>query len=591
VERFARRRGFAAALAVSTAVLVAGLAVRGAAGQAVPAPPADSGFEVVQVDLNGQMFNRVLPFDVPFILTGGVPQGASTLELRCWKLPTSNGKHSGKPLLVSAERLRAKPDGDCWDGGALVWRNTVDTAAPNPQFRMLVPRLDAEQYYQFKFSFEKKITPQEAAAFAQQVQGIVDAAVWGDPATAPSLPLAGDLTVPELAAIRAQLTQALQRITGADRFPEAGSLFNPDTSFDAVRDALNTALLPVRSAQGQIADADGDYQDTIANLNASLEQLRNDPALARLRAALAARAAADPSVQPQSEEVAAALALANAPVLTRQNRQSAADLAAFVTASATWFADATAKTAKLRALLADKLVAEDGAAQPFLAPMVAAGKLSPDDLKALVAEGQPRGLAGSVDRAMARAAGVLSQRLQPLLAGRAQAVAALAERYRTQVQNMILIAGSTTGSFETQSNNYISADTGVACAPELSSCTTYVGTNIYFRPVNKAAPLSQFGGFFKTLDRRVSATIGLTVNGIGDDKTREDLFGTQSLVVGLGVRMTNSVRLTAGSIVFQKLSPNPLNTDKKLTTTYFFSLSFDIDVVPALKGIGGLFKP
>jgi hypothetical protein len=159
------------------------------------------------------------------------------------------------------------------------------------------------------------------------------------------------------------------------------------------------------------------------------------------------------------------------------------------------------------------------------------------------------------------------------------------------VQNMILIAGSTTGSFETQSNNYISADTGVACAPQLSSCSTYVGTNIYFRPVNKAAPLSQFGGFFKTLDRRVSATIGLTVNGIGDDKTREDLFGTQSLVVGLGVRVTNSVRLTAGSIVFKSLSPNPLNTDKKLTTTYFFSLSFDIDVVPTLKGIGGLFKP
>jgi hypothetical protein len=589
VERFARRRGFAAALAVSIAVLAAGLAAQGAAGQA--APPADSGFEVVQVDLNGQMFDRVLPFDVPFILTGGVPQGATTLELRCWKLPTSNGKHSGKPLLVSTERLRAKPDGDCWDGGALVWRNTVDTAAPNPQFRMLVPRLDAEQYYQFKFSFEKKITPQEAAAFAQQAQGIVDAAAWGDPATSPSLPLAGDLTVPELAAIRARLIQALQRITGADRFPEAGSLFNPDPPFDAVRDALNTALLPVRNAQGQIADADGDYQDTIANLNASLEQMRNDPALRRLRDALAARVAVAPSVQPQAEEVAAALALANAPVLTRQNRQSAADLAAFGTAGATWFADATAKTAQLRSLLADKLVGEDGAPQPFLAPLVTEGKLSPDDLKTLAAAGQPRGLVGSVDRAMARAAATLSQRLQPLLAGRAQAVAALAERYRTQVQNMILIAGSTTGSFETQSNNYISADTGVACAPELSSCSTYVGTNIYFRPINKAAPLSQFGNFFHTLDRRVSATIGLTVNGIGDDKTLEDLFGTQSLVVGLGVRMTNSVRLTAGSIVFKSLSPNPLNTDKKLTTTYFFSLSFDIDVVPALKGIGGLFKP
>jgi hypothetical protein len=104
--------------------------------------------------------------------------------------------------------------------------------------------------------------------------------------------------------------------------------------------------------------------------------------------------------------------------------------------------------------------------------------------------------------------------------------------------------------------------------------------------------LNQFGGFFQTLDRRVSLTVGLTVQGIGDNgKTREDLFGNQSLVFGLGARLTNSVRLTAGSLVFKKLSPNPLSTDKKLTTTYFLSISFDIDVAPTLTGIGGLFKP
>jgi hypothetical protein len=105
--------------------------------------------------------------------------------------------------------------------------------------------------------------------------------------------------------------------------------------------------------------------------------------------------------------------------------------------------------------------------------------------------------------------------------------------------------------------------------------------------------LNQFGPFFSraSLSRRVSITLGLTVGGIGDSKTREDLFSTQSLVVGLGARVTNSVRMTAGSLVFKKLSPNPLSTDKKLTTTYFVSFSFDIDVAPALKGIGGLFRP
>jgi hypothetical protein len=186
---------------------------------------------------------------------------------------------------------------------------------------------------------------------------------------------------------------------------------------------------------------------------------------------------------------------------------------------------------------------------------------------------------------------MLQSQLPALLANRAQAVAAIAQQYRTRVTGMIVIAGSTTGSFATQSNNYISADTGVVCAPELSDCTTYAGTNIYFRPINKAAPLSQFGNFFQTLDRRLSLTIGLTVTGIADDKTRDDLFGSQSLVLGLGARLTNSVRLTTGALVFKELDPNPLVDNPKLTTTYFFSLSFDIDVVPALKGIGGLFKP
>ncbi|HEY0511914.1 MAG TPA: hypothetical protein VGH73_08420 [Thermoanaerobaculia bacterium] len=564
------------------------LAARAAAGQATPPPPADSGFEVVEVDLNGQTFTRVLPFDVPFILTGAVPQGVTSLEVRCWKLATENGKKGGKPILVTAARLHDKPEGDCWDGGALVWRNTIDPTAPNPKFRLLAPRLDAEQFYQFKFSFEKKVTPQEAEAFAQRVQGIVDAALWGNPQEAAELPLAGDLTVPEINAIGAQLIQALQAVTGADRFPEPGTIFSKATPFEAVRNEFNQLLQPVRNAQGQIVAADGDYQDEVANLNSLLEQVRNDPTLRRLRDALAGNA----SVQAQADAVAAALGLANAPVLSRRDRESAAALSAFVAASEPYFTDAAAKTGRLRDLLANKLLADDGAPQPFLAPLVAAGRLSREDLSSLAAMGRPRGLVGSADRSLSRAGGILANRLQGLLAERTQAVATIARQYKTKVQNLILIAGSTTGSFETQSRNYISADAGVACAPQLSSCSTYLGTNIYFRPINKAAPLNQFGGFFQTLDRRVSVTLGLTVQGIGDGgKTREDLFGNQSLILGLGARLTNSVRLTAGSVVFKKLSPNPLSTDTKLTTTYFLSFSFDIDVVPTLAGIGGLFKP
>lgn len=565
-----------------------------ALGQAAPAPPpADTGFEVVEVDLNGQLFNRVLPFDVPFILTGAVPPGITSLEVRCWEFRVD--RKNRKPTLLTPDVLKQSPDGNCWDGGPLVWRNTIDPGAPSPKFRVLVPRLQAERSYQFNISLVKRITPQEAQAFAQTVPGIVDPILWGDPRKTADLPLVSDvLTNEEVAAIREQLIQALKQATGADRFPEPGSIFNDQTPFEAVRNEFNQLLLPVRNAQSQIDSTAETYQGEIANLNPLLQQIRNDPTLRRLRDALTGRAAAEASLQTFAEEAAAALEVADAPVLLRRDRQSAAALAAFAQGGASYFSDASAKVGKLRALLAGKLIAGEGVPQAAFAPLVAAGPLTKDDLASLAAMARDTGPVGSVDRALKRVGGSVLANLQRALDRRAQGVLAIADAYQSRVENMIVVAGSTTGNFQTQSNNYISADMGLACAPQLSSCTTYAGTNIYFRPVNKAAPLSQFGGFFsrESFSRRVSVTLGLTVNGIGDDgKTREDLVGKQSLVVGLGARVTNSVRLTAGSLVFKKLSPNPLSTDKKLTTTYFLSFSFDIDVVPALQGIGSLFRP
>jgi hypothetical protein len=586
-----RRRGAfpPARLVCGTLLLTLTFAMRAAVAQAPTPVPPDADFDVVEVDLEGQLFNRVLPFDVPFILTGTVPSGAKTLEVRCWELPSSKGKSSGSPVLTN-EALRATPDGDCWPGGALVWRNTIDPTAPSPKFRLMVPRLEAEKYYQFKFSFEKQVTPEDALAFSKEVQGVVDGTLWGDPNATADLPLRGDLTVEEIQAIRGQLIQALQRITGADRVTEPGSIFNPDTPFESVRNEFNRLLRPIRNVQGQIADTAEDYEDEIADLNPLLAQLRTDPALQKLAAALASRAASDPSAQDHATEVAAALAVGDAPVLRRSDRQSAAALAGFVQRSGAYFADAAAKMAKLQDLLADKLAGSDGAPRPFAQPLVASGQLSADDLAGLAVLAQPTRPVGSANRALARVDGLLGNRLAGLLAGRATAIAAVAEAYRTQVEGMSIISGSTTGSFATQSRNYISADTGIVCTPELGECNTYAGTNIYFRPINKAAPLSQFGGFFQTLDRRVSVTLGLTLQGVGDNKTRDDLFNQQSLLLGLGARLTNSVRMTAGGLLFKERDPNPLADDESLTTTYFLSISFDIDVAPTLQGIGGLFK-
>src|SRR6478752_5620888 len=151
-----------ARLALTLLLLALPLMTRAAAAQATP--PVATDFDVVQVDLNGQLFNRVLPFDVPFIFTGPVPQGVASLKVHCRKLGVD--RHSRKPNLVTPEILEQN-DGSCWSGEPLKWRNTIDPATPNPQFRVLAPPLEAENFYQFKFTFEKKVTPEEAEAFAQ----------------------------------------------------------------------------------------------------------------------------------------------------------------------------------------------------------------------------------------------------------------------------------------------------------------------------------------------------------------------------------------------------------------------------------------
>ncbi|HEY7213586.1 MAG TPA: hypothetical protein VIC28_03100 [Thermoanaerobaculia bacterium] len=578
-----------------------------AAAQAPPSSTAapDSGFDEVQADLEGQLFTTTLPFDVPFIIYGTVPTGAKRLEIRCWKLDSSEqggkrARRSGEPVQADAAKLAEQaPDGNCWAGGPLVWNNTIDPAAKTPSFRVLAPRLEAESYYTFEFRYQKEITPEEATAFAQKVQEILSRILWGDPRSNPQisspeeLPLSGSLFEPELEALYGELRAALKEITGADRIVESGTLFSADTPLPAAVRILNLALRPAREDQRKIVGAITDYRDDVANVDSRLAQVRGNGDLIKLGQALTSRAAADASVQHHAQTVSAALALADLPVLQGTDRRSPETLAEFVAKSAPVAADAAAKLAALADLLGKKLTAADGSPAPFLQPLLDSGALTTADVAALRKLGDVNSPVSSAARLADAAADDDLARLQRLLDERTEAVAGLADRYRTQVVGKVVLAGSTTGSFATQSKNYISADTGLAYAPELDEFPTYAGTNIYFRPVNKAAALSQFGPFFsrESLGRRVSVTIGLTVQGVGDDgKTRKDLFNSQSLVLGVGARMTNSVRLTVGSLVFLKTDPNPLVNDDTVAVTPFLSLSFDIDVVPTLQGIGGLFK-
>ena len=124
--------------------------------------------------------------------------------------------------------------------------------------------------------------------------------------------------------------------------------------------------------------------------------------------------------------------------------------------------------------------------------------------------------------------------------------------------------------------NYASVDAGVLFAGDISIGALYVGTNIYFRPINKDAPLNGAG-----LSRRLALTVGLTISSIADqnNRTRSDLFWHQSLVLGAGYRVTWSLRGGAGVLVFQQADPNPLVTQKSAAATWYASFSLDLDIL------------
>lgn len=145
-------------------------------------------------------------------------------------------------------------------------------------------------------------------------------------------------------------------------------------------------------------------------------------------------------------------------------------------------------------------------------------------------------------------------------------------------QTTLFARASTIGTFETRAKWQISGDFGVAWAPEVDEALPFLGTNFYTRPVNKQASLQR--NPFGQPRRRLSFAIGLVLTDLGDDRTREALFDTGkfSVLLGGGWRVTDSIRLGAGAVVFKEMDPDPLVDDTSITSSPYVSLALDWDL-------------
>ena len=507
-------------------------------------PDADT----VRVDLVSGSVGRHLPFDVPFVLEGDAPPGTSRVEMELrWKTPdqafdeVATGSHA-----VSS----------------------TDSAG---RFRLQVPAIPADRDVRFDLLLERSLTENGRRLFRQDVEALLRREM----APGREGAQAGDARLRD--GIRAAFIRALAEGRAAGVPLGDLTLASPAALFDAgatpqqVEEELARLSREARAARSGLEAAVRRQEDTVQSLAAALAEIQEADALAALVAGLQARPELDPrnpgNALALSEE-ARAVALGEEPPVPRLKGAGPAEIAAA--------REAHRRNARALRELRDwiqALVPAGGTPRPHVDALVKAGALSDAQVRALVrlqAEGAIRraeswatvleDYAADAERALAAEDRAL--------------VAMLGDLETAAVGVVVRERASVTGS--TAAGLYVSLDLGLLYAFEADRGALCAGVNVYLAPVNKEAPLRG-----AALRKRLSVSVGLTLTDMRqeDDDRFENLIGDRwNVYVGLGLRVTRSLRLGAGALLLLKNDPNPLVLDRSLGAVPYVAATLDVDV-------------
>jgi len=509
--------------------------------------------EKVTVTLESGVFGTRLPFDVPILVEGTIPTTVEVVSASYALLPNE------PEALLDCEDTSL-----VWRRGG-TWRRQQGSMATT--FQLTLPRLQANRYYCINFSYGppyRNPQPRELAAFRAAALTAIDLAMR--PVTSPERFDLGMAT-----RLRLALIEAIERASGG------AAVEVPSTSI------FSREMDPARTTNAFIKGFLQPLLSLHENRANQIRTFRDFLAAARKAAGSIPRADYD-------RLIAAADAGASTSATDREARAALTNLRDFAfggtalpgleedvrdAIDATW--DPTVIDSRIQRLsrtdsslaLLDSWLTALTAEQ--LKPAGAGGAAARDAVQNGVKT--TRGLFGVMTKAL--------QAVVTALTDRTQALAKAVDDLTLQLLMDVKILASTVGNFSTRHSWYISADLGLAYAPVIDEIFPYVGTNIYFRPVNKAAPLSSLGSFGQTFTRRASAMIGITFGNseITETNRRAPLFNSQYLLLGGGFRMTDAIRLASGILVMKASDPNPLVTDRQnIEATWFISFSFDWDV-------------
>jgi hypothetical protein len=601
---------------VALAGLAAVLWLAAAAGaQNPPAPQmqATEGLTAVPVDLSSGALQAVLPFDEPFLLTGTVPAGVVRIDGGWCQIPDAAGGELAMLLESSraAGRLVACPGSAEPPRPIPAWENPVPaTPGGTPaSFTLFVAeRLAVNRNYLFVFGTSRQLSPDELATFQPRVRGALDQTLRSFAAEpAPAEPARLDeATARKFQALQSAVrgvldTQPLRE--GEIARPAPGTLFDPASVPVAGQPPPPWAreLRDVYRIQAERQDPVSRLEERTSLLFDALEEVgqgASGAGLAALRAAIAGLSAGDRATL---DHLLPAAALAALDTLAGEHgpRLDAVAFGTTALGTATPAAGEPPPDATPTLPPPDPWTAADAAPR---AAALAATRAALAQAVALTrtteqVDALRSGLGPGADLAPLRnalagagtAAGLaqnLLARLQAILAERDRALDELSGFLRRQTTTEVPIVATSTGSFSTRAKNHVSMDIGILYSGDAGEVLPYFASNFYLRPVNRSVPLSQVGGF----GRRFSFMVGVTYSSIEEEENgrvlRDNLFGSQALVVGAGLRLTDAARLSIGALVYQQNDPNPLVDDLSLTADPFLALSIDADVKSLLGPLG-----
>jgi len=530
----------------------------------------DSPLPTVALDLNAGHIVGSLDFDVPVRITGKVANEVNQVALTVSRLERMPAKPKSG---VENPPLCDKPT------PIIVSTNswTRVTGLAGEAFSIVIPALEPNRYYCLTFSIRRNLGADELKQFSPAAEKVIRAA-FDPPGTENGLTdTAADQLRRELASTIKSAAKPLVVDFKAD------TLFDTNVKFEQVRSRFSAAERPRLTGQRNVVLGQGNINRTVLRQQPQFAGWKGLATTDQFFRELQQAALKDENfaklIEPFQPAMKTVLSWqpADAARLLAGRPDNSAEPPVFDWSGTTIRNRGTAVRATIATLRDARDLVASFINRPGGTPQT---NVSQNDLKALLASIDTTiGVLGSVQDELDQIAAAVTER--------ERGVTAFIEFVQVEATASSTLLATTVAEFSTRHAQYVSMDLGLGFVPAFDEAFTYIGLNLYLRPVNKQAPLK--GWQFK---RRFALMGGMTLTGnLAKQNERFNLLGDRMLVAGAGLRFIDSMRIVGGGMFFHKDDPNPIVTKKEWAWSPFMALSIDWDVRSTWERVTGAKAP